>query len=111
LQAINLVIHIFIHTLWITAEVSTPWDGCEAVMGVLQTLWRDVSPGYVHGINAVLQRFSERRTGMSRIREGGLDLEIAGWRCWLRIYSRQSTEYFGVPVEEFDEAYLSAKSP
>ena len=48
---------------------------------------------------------------MARVREGGLALEIAGWRCRLRIYSRRSTEYFGVPVEEFNEAYLSAKSP
>jgi hypothetical protein len=58
-----------------------------------------------------LQRFSARRTGMSHVCEGGLALQIAGWRCLLRIYSRRSTEYFGVPVEEFNEAYLSAKSP
>ena len=68
-------------------------------------------PGYVHILNAVLQRFSARRTGLSRVRKGGLALEIAGWRCRLRIYSRRSNEYFEVPVEEFDEAYLSAKSP
>ena len=64
-----------------------------------------------HILNAILQRFSARCTGLFRIREGELGLEIAGWRCRLRIYSRRSTEYFGVPVEEFNEAYLSAKSP
>ena len=106
-----MVIHRFIHSLWITTEVSTPWDGCEAVMGVLQTLYRDIFPGYVHIINAVLQRFSARRTEVSRVREGRLAFEIAGWRCRLRIYSRRSTDYFGVPVEELNEAYLSAKSP
>jgi hypothetical protein len=69
------------------------------------------APGCVRIINVVLQRFSARRTGMARVRERGLALEIAGWCCRLRIYSRRSTEYFGVPVEEFNEAYLSAKSP
>jgi hypothetical protein len=67
--------------------------------------------GCVRIINVVLQRFSARRTGMARVRERGFALEIAGWCCRLRIYSRWSTEYFGVPVEEFNEAYLSAKSP
>src|SRR5688572_31464120 len=66
---------------------------------------------YVHIINAILQRFSSRSIGMARDREGSFALEIAGWRCRLRIYSRRSTEHFGVPVEELDEAYLSAKSP
>ena len=47
---------------------------------------------------------------MARVRERGLALEIAGWCCRLRIYSCGSFEYFGVPVEEFNEAYLSAKS-
>jgi hypothetical protein len=65
----------------------------------------------VHILNAVLQRFSARQTALSRVHEGGLALQIAGWRCRLRIYSRRSTEYFGVPVEESNEAYLSAKSP
>jgi hypothetical protein len=68
-------------------------------------------PEQVHTINAVLQHFSAIRTRFSRVRGGELALEIAGWRCRLRIYSRRSTEYFGVPVEEFNEAYLSAKSP
>ena len=67
--------------------------------------------GCMHIINATLQHFSVRKTGKARVREGGPALEIAGWRCRLRIYSRRSTEYFGVPVEEFNEAYLSAKSP
>jgi hypothetical protein len=68
-------------------------------------------PGHGHILNAVLQQFSESTTGMAPVREDGLGLEIAGWCCKLRIYSRRSTEYFGVPVEELDEAYLSAKSP
>jgi hypothetical protein len=38
LQAINMVIHRVIHRLWITTEKSTPLGGCEASMGVLQTL-------------------------------------------------------------------------
>ena len=42
---------------------------------------------------------------------GGLAFENAGWCCRVRIYSRRPTEYFEVSVEEFDEAYLSAKSP
>jgi len=67
--------------------------------------------GCMHIVNAALQRFSVKGTGMARVREGGLALEIAGWRCRLRIYSRRSTEYFEVPVEEFNEAYISAKSP
>ena len=67
--------------------------------------------GYVHIINAVLQHFSVGRIEMSRVRRGELAPEIAGWRSRLRIYFQRSTEYFGVPVEEFDEAYLSAKSP
>jgi hypothetical protein len=106
-----MVIHRFIHSLWITAE--DPPDGvtmrpsgeCFRPCGEMDAL------GCMHLINATLQRFSVRRTGMARVREGGLALEIAGWRCRLRIYSRRSTEYFGVPVEEFNEAYISAKSP
>jgi hypothetical protein len=62
-------------------------------------------------LNAVLQHFSATGTGMARVCEGGLALEIAGWCCKLRIYSRRWIEHFGVPVEELDEAYLSAKSP
>ena len=65
----------------------------------------------VHYLNAVLQRFSARWTELARVRKGGFGIEIAGWCCRVRIYSRRPTEYFGVSVEEFDEAYLSAKSP
>jgi hypothetical protein len=38
LQAINVVIHRFIHSLWITAEGSARWCNDEPVRGVLQTL-------------------------------------------------------------------------
>jgi hypothetical protein len=33
-----MFIHRFIHRLWITTEEYISWDGCEADMGVLQTL-------------------------------------------------------------------------
>ncbi len=64
-----------------------------------------------HTLNAVLQDFSAIGTEMARVCEGGLALEIAGWCCKLRIYSRRWIEHFGVPVEELDEAHLSAESP
>jgi hypothetical protein len=45
------------------------------------------------------------------LREGSFVDSIAGWCCRVRIYSRGYFEYFEVPLEEFNEAYLSAKSP
>jgi hypothetical protein len=38
LQAINIVIHRFIHSLWITTEETAPKGGGGAVMEVLQAL-------------------------------------------------------------------------
>jgi hypothetical protein len=35
---------------------------------------------------------------------------MPGWDWWLRIYSREQFGYFEVPVEEFNEAHLSAQS-
>ena len=45
------------------------------------------------------------------MREGGLVSGIAGWWCLLRIYSGDRFVWFRVPVEESNEAYVSAKSP
>jgi hypothetical protein len=106
-----MVIHRVIHRLWITKKESALWVAMRPSEEYFRPCSEMDAPAHVHNINAVLQRFSARRTGMARVREGGPALEIAGWRCRLRIYSRRSTEYFGVPVEEFNEAYLSAKSP
>jgi hypothetical protein len=84
----------------------------------VEPLWEYFRPcramdnsGCWHILSAVLQHFSRRRAGWLVFAGGGLAFQIAGWRCRVRIYSRRSTETFGVPVEEFDEAYLSAKSP
>lgn len=64
----------------------------------------------VRGLNAFLQDFSNVEAADGRTREGGFLARIAGWYGRLRIYSCGSFGYFGVPVEEFNEAYLSAKS-
>src|SRR5215208_4685356 len=106
-----MVIHRFIHTCGYLQRYLSHGMA-------VRPLWEYSRPcremdgrGYVQIVNAVLQRFSARRTGMSPVREGKSVLKNAGWRRRLRIYSRRSTEYFGAPVEEFNEAYLSAKSP
>lgn len=64
----------------------------------------------VRGLNAYLQDFSDEQVADHRTSVAGFLARIAGWYGRLRIYSCGSFGYFGVPVEEFNEAYLSAKS-
>src|SRR5215207_9751901 len=105
-----MVIHKFIHRLWITTKKRTPWGRDQAHVDALRALGRDVRTWSAHVPSAVLQHISPRRACGPRVCKGGIASRTAGWCCWLRIYSRGSSEDFGVPVEEFDEAYLSAQS-
>jgi hypothetical protein len=77
-------------------------------MSMIQACGRVDDLRYPQLLNAVLQHFSVQRMERRDVRVGGLAPTIAGWCCWLRIYSRGEFGYFGVPVEEFNEAYLSA---
>ena len=105
-----MVIHKFIHSLWINRANLSPRGRCEAEMMPFRGCDVLCHLGYARTLTAILQHFSARRSRLSLVCESGVCSGIAGWRCRLRIYSRRSSEYFGVPVEEFNEAYLSAKS-
>src|SRR5215210_6266496 len=105
-----MVIHRVIHSLWINAKKPTLWGGPGAERGPIRTPQRRCVPRARAILEAVLQHFSAKHPTRTRGREGGRTSGIAGWCCRLRIYSCGSFEYFGVPVEEFNEAYLSAKS-
>ena len=105
-----MVIHRFIHSLWITARNRRREAAVRLTWPRFWPRHKTDDLGYMRIKEAVLQHFSARCAGKVDVREGGLAAGIAGWRCWLRIYSYRSSEHFGVPVEEFDEAYLSAKS-
>src|SRR5918998_5653994 len=105
-----MVIHKVIHSLWITTKKRIPRDRDRPDVGTLLGLYRDVRARLASGLVPVLQHFSTEWAGGTHLGEGAIVRRTAGWRCWLRIYSRGSSEDFGVPAEEFDEAYLSAKS-
>src|SRR5215212_1893878 len=105
-----MVIHKFIHRLWITTRKRTAWGRDQAHVGALRALERGGRTGFVSVPGTILQHFSPGWTCGPHVREGGIALRTAGWRCWLRIYSRGSSEDFGVPAEEFHEAHLSAQS-
>ena len=105
-----MIIHKFIHRMWIITKKRTPWGRDQAHVEALRALDKGGRTWFVHVPVVVLQHFSPRRTCGPHVREGRIAPRTAGWRCWLRIYSRGSSEDFGVPVEEFDEAHLSAQS-
>ena len=65
----------------------------------------------VCSINVHLQRFSRVCDQGRTLCDGVLEVGIAGWYCLLRLYSGDPFVLFRVPVEESDEAYLSAEPP
>jgi hypothetical protein len=55
-----------------------------------------------------LQAFSWSCPLRGVVLEKRIGLVMPGWGWRLRIYSRERFGYFEVPVEEFNEAHLSA---
>src|SRR5215203_3998380 len=106
-----MVIHNVIHNLWITPTLYRPRDASAVENSVLQLQDGEHLRGLDHWINVDLQHFSLARSEESGGGEGGLLPGIAGWRCLVRIYSLNPFVWFRMPVEESNEAYLSAESP